>query len=269
MSQVTLSVLGMYRQDETILNSSNFILPEEVDRPTLVNMILGESAELETLYPDPIYFKVACKAWSTARCPSWVKMFDVLAEEYSPLYNYDRTETESGTNTGTDQVTETERIDDTTTESATDSVTDHSTDGIRTSTAENITDTSTGTNSNTTTGQVTGFNSSTFADNNKAIASGSSSDSSVRDREQGETTDRTTDRESTTGRERETAYGRGREAGKIGSSSGSHSRNLRAFGNIGVTTTQAMLLEELEARKQDIYRIIVDEFIYYFCLRVY
>lgn len=277
MSTLTLSLLGMYNQDETILNSTNFVLPEDVDRSTLVPMLLTESAELEILYPAPEYFKVACKAWSTARCPSWEKMFEVLEEEYDPLHNYDRTETETGSTTGTDSITETETVDDVTSEDVRDTTADDITvttaEDSRVTTAEDITDTSSGTTSTTATGQVTGFNSNTFADNNKTLTSGTSSDTTARDRDQTETTDRdtteTTDRDTTVTRDRDVTFGRERETGRTGSSSGSHSRTLRTYGNIGVMTSQSMAREELELRKIDIYRLIVEEFIYYFCLRVY
>ena len=277
MSDLTLSVLGMYNQDPTIFNSTNFILPDDVDRDTIVPLILTQSAELETLYPSPDYFKLVCKAWSTARCPSWEKMLEVLEEEYDPLHNYDRTETETGSNTGSDSITETETIDDVTAEDITDTTEDDisvtTADDISVVTAEDIEDSTSGTTSTTATGQVTGFNSNTFADNNKTVTSGTTSDTATRDRDQTETTDRdtteTTDRDTTVTRDRDVTFGRERETGRTGSSSGSHSRSLRAYGNIGVTTSQQMLKEELEVRKLDIYNLIVEEFIFYFCLRVY
>ena len=43
----------------------------------------------------------------------------------------------------------------------------------------------------------------------------------------------------------------------------------RVQGNIGVTTSAQMLAGELEIRKNDIYRIIIKEFIQMFCLGVY
>ena len=201
MNDMTLSLLGMYQQDETILNSTNFPLPEGVDRDVLLPLVLSETAELEIVYPDPATFKIVCKAWATARGPAWERMVETLNNEYDPLHNYDRTETE--------EIDDTETVDD----------------------AETTNDTSEG----TATGQVTGFNANTFTDDRKTIDSGS------------------LDRERTFGRDR--AYGR--------------ERRLRAYGNIGVTTSQEMANAELDLRKTDIYRIITDEFSRYFCILVY
>ena len=293
MSDLTLSLLGLYNQDPEILDEDHLILPEGVDREVLLPMILSETAELEVIYPDPSTLKIVMAAWSTARSPSWERMLETLLENYDPLHNYDRTEVESGSNTGTDSESVTETISDTTAEDITDNrtgsrtselgedISDSNSETTSDSTDEMILDTTTGTTSTTATGQVTGFNSNSFADNNKTTTSGSSSDTANRDRSQSSsggrdgtyTRDRSVDESESsqdrTVRDRDEAYSRERETGRTTSSTGGHSRNLRAYGNIGVTTSQAMLLEELRVRMTDIYRIITDELAAYFCLRVY
>ena len=45
--------------------------------------------------------------------------------------------------------------------------------------------------------------------------------------------------------------------------------NIRAFGNIGVTTTQQMIEQERDIAKFNIYQVILDEFKQRFCLLVY
>lgn len=55
-----------------------------------------------------------------------------------------------------------------------------------------------------------------------------------------------------------------------GNSSGSSSTTRRETGNIGVTTSQAMLTEEVELRSRyDIYHLIMAEFKRRFCIMVY
>ena len=135
MSDLTLSLMGIYNQDETILNSTNFPLPEDVDRDILVPLILAETAELEIVYPDPATLKIVLKAWANARGPAWQRMIDALDEEYNPLHNYDRHEEET--------------IDD----------------------SEEVDDTTSATGSNTVTGQVTGYNTTSFTDDHKTIDS--------------------------------------------------------------------------------------------------
>lgn len=54
-----------------------------------------------------------------------------------------------------------------------------------------------------------------------------------------------------------------------GTNAESSSRSGRISGNIGVTTSQQMIEAELELRRLDIYRLIVQEFKNMFCLGVY
>lgn len=277
MSDLTISLLGLYNEDPEILDEDHLLLPDDLDRNVLIPMVLSETAELEVLYPDPGTLKIVMRAWSSARSPSWDRMLQTLLEAYDPLHNYDRTETEAGTTTGTEDVTDRETVADATSEDVTDTITEDIEDATAGHTSDSSTeavrDSTTGTTSTTATGQVTGFNSQTFADNNKTITSGSSSDTASRDRSQATAGDRdesyTRDRDQTVTRDRDETNTRNREGSRSTSSSGGHNRTLRAFGNIGVTTSQQMLSEELRVRMIDIYRIITDELRNYFCLRVY
>lgn len=261
MLDMTLSVMGMYNEDSEILDATHFILPEDIDRDSLITMILTETAELEVVYPDPNAFKIIIRAWSYARCPSWERVLDALEEEYNPIHNYDRTEVETGAETGTGSETETENSEDTFNEDTTETVSEDTTDSV----SEDMTDSGSLSKTETVTGQVTGFNSSSFADDNKSTTGTSSSDSLTRDRDQTTTVDRdittTTDRNESREGERTTERHKTSGANK--------QRNLHVFGNIGVLTTQAMLTQELELRKLDVYRLITEEFSNYFCIQVY
>lgn len=207
MSDITLSLLGIYNQRPDVLD--NFHLPTGVSTDVLLPLLLSETAELEILYPEPDTLKTIVGAWSTARLASWEKMYTALTQVYDPLSNYDRTEVESGTDTGTVK------------------------------TDDDISDSGTGSSSLTNVGDVTGYNSNTFADASKQTSTGSSSSSASRERDNLETRNL------------------------------ARSRNLHAYGNIGVTTNAEMLAGELDVRKTDIYRIICDEFTRYFCLLIY
>lgn len=218
---ITLSVLGMYNVDSSILGEDVLSLPEGVDRETLLPLLLVEAAELETAYPDPALFKPVCKAWSAARLPAWERMALALSEEYNPLHNYDRTEEEDLDRTET------------------------GTDGGTRSIARGGRDTTTDTTGGSSTEGVTGYNTAAFADKSKVTTTG-----------QGSTT---TDYGSTSTETRNLTRG-GTTKDK---------RKLRAYGNIGVTTSAEMLRGELEVRNTDIYHIIAREFVRYFCLLVY
>lgn len=261
MSDLTLSLLGIYNQDPTIMDEDHLILPEDLDRDTLLPMVLAESAELEVIYPDPATLKIVMPAWSRSRCPSWQRMLDALDEEYDPLHNYDRTETETIEDGLEEDISDTTTGNSSTARTGSTETTKAETE----TTEEDIADTGSSTTSGTSTGQVTGFNTQSFADNDKTVNSGTGSSSGSRDRDQMVTvagTDSTESRDSETGTSRGTAI-RDRDQ------SYNRDRTLRAYGNIGVTTSQEMLRAELEIRITDIYRLIADELISYFCLRIY
>lgn len=101
----TLSIRGLYYWDNTIFDDLS--LPVDVSAETVVSLILAECGELETLYPDPDYFKNILKYWSESKLPAWNKIKKALWEtNYDPTYNYAK-ETEhrgNDSSTSTDSV---------------------------------------------------------------------------------------------------------------------------------------------------------------------
>ena len=82
--------------------------------------------------------------------------------------------------------------------------------------------------------------------------------------------------EQTTGFDSETFVDRGKQdiSGNTTSSGNSNAtrqftHTARLFGNIGVTKSQEMLKDELEVRKTDFYKIVVEEIKNRFCILVY
>lgn len=96
MNGPTLSVVGLYMFDNTIFD--DLLLPNDVDKDDVVNNILMETAELETIYPNTDTFKWAVGVWSAKLLPKWQRIDNVLEMEYNPLENYDRQETWSDGN---------------------------------------------------------------------------------------------------------------------------------------------------------------------------
>ena len=90
MNGPTLSVVGLYMFDNTIFDE--LLVPNNVDKDDVVNNILMETAELETMYPNTDTFKWAVGVWSTKLLPKWQRIDNVLEMEYNPLENYDRQE---------------------------------------------------------------------------------------------------------------------------------------------------------------------------------
>lgn len=105
MSNITLSILGLYNFDDTIF--SEMTVPEGVNKELAVNSILTDCAELEILYPNPEFMKTMIKIWSAREMPIWTRIYNAEQVEYNPIENYDRQQTDRETNNGTGTGTQT------------------------------------------------------------------------------------------------------------------------------------------------------------------
>lgn len=86
-----MSLLGLYTWDNTLFD--DMVLPVEIDKDTLVNNLLMDTAELEVLYSDSDFMKKAIEMWSKKRLHSWERIALVLYENYDPFVNIKRDET--------------------------------------------------------------------------------------------------------------------------------------------------------------------------------
>ena len=172
--RATLDLLGIYRIDNTVLDLLE--VPEDengdelIDKDTLKDNLLMDTAEMEILYPDASFLKMAIGAWSKKQVPIWSELYASTQYEYNPIWNVDGTVVEVRDLAGTDYRTDdhtTERTHDDTMERTHDDTvtTDSSTYGYNSSTAaptdkvENahtgtITDAHTGTITDTDTGTI-------------------------------------------------------------------------------------------------------------------
>lgn len=231
----TLSITALYRYDSTLFDGLQ--LPEGVDKETLVDNILLDAASLEVLYPDPVFLNRAINVWSKKRLPVWIELQKTLEYEYNPIDNYDRTETvtegieRSGSGSSSRSGTNTGSGN-----SKTDTENSSSSSGTNTGTASN-----------------TAYNSDAFADTAKNVTSGSSTGS-----DEGSSTTASSSSETIS------------ETGETESSS-SEDRTMTTHtsGNIGVTTTQQMIMAQREVVSFNLLDVIEDEFIAKFCLAVY
>lgn len=198
--QATLSVLGLYNWDNSIFEGFN--LPDTVDAETLKNLIFSETAELEVLYSDPSIFNLILRSWSKSRLADWKRIESALNAEYSPIENYDRTETHSDVYTR--NLTE---------RGSTNSSETH---------AEN--------------GKKAAFNDDALVDTDSTSGNSNTNDNNSSEYTGGD----------------------------------NRNINIRAHGNIGVTTNQQMIEAEIAMRhNHNLYNIIIDDFINKFCLGVY
>ena len=102
----TLTLMGMYRTRPDIFDLMH--LPATLDRDMMINGIILECAELEVLYSNPDFFKLAVENWSARELESWEWLLSTQNYDYNPIWNvdvkdsnrYDRKETRNlaGTN---------------------------------------------------------------------------------------------------------------------------------------------------------------------------
>lgn len=235
----TMSILGLYTYDNTLFDLMCW--PNEFtqdDKQATINNILMEGAELEILYPDVPFMKSAIAAWSYKEKPVWQRIHTASLLEYNPIENYRRNETESIETSQTEQHSGNDTTNHTGTESSTSS----------------NTNTTTGNDSGTIDHKVTGYDSNTLVQQSQDSTTGTSSSQDTQSGNSAVT--HNTQDQLTHGEQIQ--------------HTGDDARTLLAFGNIGVTTSQEMLSQELDiAPKLNTISAIVDSFIKRFCILVY
>lgn len=206
-------------------------------REALINNILWKSGDFEIVYADPFYMAESFAVWSTKWARTFLKWAEALAINYEPLYNYDRTETEStsGSKESTNEVSKS----GSTSGNATDSHT-----GSASGTSQT---------SGTSTNYVTTYDSNAENENDRTANTGSGSTS---------TTDTAQDTRQTSATTSETIEGSATDET-------TGTRNLRAYGNIGVVSSQAMLTAEIDVSRFNLIEEITDIFLTEYCILVY
>lgn len=242
-----MSLWGLYQYDNTILD--NLTLPTGMDADNLKQNLLVETAGLSILYPDPDFLKTVIGLWSAERQDVWQKLYATTVLQYDPIQNYDRTEETEEVNDGVSVRSNEQKRDATS-----DGVTTRDSDQTRSrSEAGNTSGTSETVNKNTS------YNSNTFADTAKAESSGSNSNSSSSSENVAEKGN-----ESVSGRASENVNENGNE-----SRSDRRQFKSRVSGNIGVTTSQQMIMSEREVAEFCMTEYVINDFIQRFCIMVY
>lgn len=204
-------------------------LPGSMNKDVLIDNILYEAATLEAYYPDPNFMKFMIGRWSFMNQSVWQKLYDTTVLEYNPIFNYDRTEEWSENEQMLDKRTLTGKEMETST--------DNSSGEIRSS----------GTVQSEL--NVSGYNESSYVPREQTIETPNTLTSNTSE------TDRivSIDKNDTENMDRKR----------------DNIRTGRAFGNIGVTTTQQMIQQERETVLFNMYKVITDSFIERFCLMIY
>lgn len=234
-----MSVLGMYNYDSGLF--SEMVYPSgftDDEKQTVVGNILAECAELECLFPDPNTLKTMIGLWSKLNISVWERIFTASKLDYNPIENYNRTELE----TISDDRTDTHSGSDTNQSSGSD--------------GQSISNSNSSTNSGTDTSisSIQSYDSNAYQPHDKTELQHGHI---VSDTGSGSVT-------TTFGKKDTFTHGE-----KI-VHEGDITRNNHTSGNIGVTTSQQMLEQEIEvAAKLNVIKMIVDSFKDRFCLLVY
>ena len=276
MSHTTMSLPALYEYAKDVLSVdifSGLTVPSDIDRDELINWILHRSAPFEVTYPNPNYLQFAIGSWAKVHARTFQKWVDAFNIKYDPLSNYDRTEEmeesglESRNRNHDNSIVDNNTVNDSELESNNSTT---SSKGKNTSNSLGSTADLTETNTETT-DTVAAFDSNTWSNKDKTVV-----DSSVNTKGsnlQSVTGSDSNDTETIDSRLNSRNSEGERKTSDIGSDNESalHSRThkLRAFGNIGVTTSQQMLQSELDIAAWNIYEHIVDMFVDEFCILLY
>lgn len=248
------SPLSLYHFDNTIFEY--FKVPDGMNVQTAIDAILVETAEISTIYTAPNTFRYAVKLWTNKNFMVWEKLWTTCNFEYNPIWNYDRTEEGTDTNVGKNQDTrnfsnvtdftrnlsekdDTDRSETVNTENDYNS---SSTENVNNKVAafnNGLTDSTTSTTIGSQSGHNDGDIDTTISDNRSISQTGTTKTTNS------DTGTLTMDRDNTA------------------------THDFRAYGNIGVTTTQQMIEQEREVDKFNIYDYIVNDFKQNFCVMSY
>lgn len=242
-----LSVRGLYRYNNSLFDK--MVFPDafsDSQKETVVFNIIAECAELECLYPDWDFMHSMIEIWSRLEYPVWNRIYNASLLEYNPIENYNRTEIE----TTTDEHSDT-----------------HSGNDVKANTGNDInqssgTDTTGG--SEIHSGTDSNVNSNTAYDANTLYTHDKS------DLTYGQSV--ATSGSVTHGEKNTFTHGKTETLthGEKVDFSGEVTRENHTSGNIGVTTSQQMLTQEIEvAAALNVSKIMVQSFKDRFCILVY
>jgi len=267
------------------------MIPEGLDKDILIENICLELAELSLIYSQPQTLQKMIGIWSRRRNFVWTELYKTLLYKYNPIENYNRTEERvsrldhigsHGTdNNFSENYEENRRGNEKNVFDG--AVTDRWTDGgsgeeTGTEHVDKKTDSNKDT-TNTLKHGVYGFNEGEIIANSWQEDTTNNEVSEVTDVQNGNrntnnswnnsgnsnTDTNNTDTTDTTGNLTGERINTDKERHREDAIDVDRYK-LRAYGNIGVTTTQQMIREQREIVQMDLFNIIVKEFKAQFCL---
>ena len=251
MMRATVDLMSLYQFDNTVLDLLE--APEGIDKDLLKNNLILESAELELLYPNATFLKTAIGLWSKKQLHVWEELLNTTQYDYNPIWNKDGKITEERDLTNKEDTKDNvDRVD---------ALQDKNTRDFKDKEERDFEDKETRDLEGSDLNSVYGFNSDSDAPANKNDTTDSGTDT-FEHTGSGTTSHTGTDTFDHTGRQDidRTIDKTVRDTGKV---------VKIEQGNIGVTSTQSLILEQRSVVEFNIYNVIIHDFIDRFCLKLY
>lgn len=248
--------MNSWEYEPTLFDS--FAIPSHINKDQLLAELMVQCGEMEVHITRPSILKQAIGFWSQSRKPIWERIAAIQDFEYNPIWNVDGVTIHSGKQSGKRSYDRNRDVNEH--EESTTNNTSLMTDDL--GETENISEEETQTS--TTTGTLAADNSESWSNDTKTEFSQNTDKTIERSRDQSET-------QNTTGRSNTITDNNLNEKITDGEKT-SHNDDWTDTrqGNIGVTTTQKMMTEELEFWNQyNLYDIIIREFKKHFCIMLY
>lgn len=262
MAQYKITLIGL----ENYLNPEHsvfesMLLPDGIDKETLIGAIMLRCQEFELLYSDPDFMTDAVNIWSRKYYWTFEKWAKLLKMDYEPLYNKDYYEESSDSHDGDYRKNLNSASSGESSESSDFTRTDnlsHSADFTRT-------DNLASTNDTTVTHSEKAYNSSGYVGTTQDVTDQDTSNTG---------TQRNAGTESNTGTQRNagsigSTYEDSSTNGETGNDSYENKHTYHGFGNIGIMSSQQLWLQEADLAKWNMYEHIADLFATEFCIMVY
>lgn len=278
MARMTL--WGMTKYDPSLLDGIR--LPEGMDVGLFKELLMEACGDLYPYYQVPPRLKSLIAAWFTARQTDIERMYASLSAEYNPIENYDRTEEHkdvlqhSGTDTDTNTLGTKEILKRTGTEDVTGHGEDVTIQQGTQKTEEQGTEKTVGSGQDTQTVSVSAYDAATYQPREQTVNAPGSTQTRTPNLITTVTPDLTTIVTPESGTTRtpdltdETSRSGSDSLQKEWGHKEDRTLNIRAHGNIGVTTNQEMILSELSLRqKNNLYYIVIGMFEDRFMSQVY
>lgn len=282
MASSRMTLIGMYNWDDTIF--SELLLPTGIDKDLFINSLLLQGGEFEVLYPDPNFMKNAIKIWGMKWFRTFAEWFKGTQAEWNPIYNYDRYEDarddgyRNYSSTNNADYNESKDID--LQDKRTADLKDERTLDLKDSQTKDLTDKNTFGNTDTTSQikksetehQVAAYDSITYQPSSKDIIDNGDSKVdhtgtvTVNSSGTDDTAHTGTDVNKSTGTDtmnktgNETTTIKGKMSDIEGKDNNTNVHKAHMYGNIGVTTSAAMLKEFYDIAQWNLYEHMSDVF---------